>query len=87
MPSLATRLRRAIARRFFVALRRATHRMPSELRTVAKARVLVVAPHIDDEAIPCGGTLALHARVGSTVYDGSVKSQLEKLRKQLVGQA
>jgi F-type H+-transporting ATPase subunit delta len=25
------------------------------------------------------------AKVGSTVYDGSVKSQLEKLRKQLVG--
>lgn len=68
MPSLATRLRRAIARRFFVALRRATHRMPSELRTIAKSRVLVVAPHIDDEAIPCGGTLALHARAGSTVH-------------------
>lgn len=31
-----------------------------------------------------GGVLA---KVGSTVYDGTVKSQLEKLRKQLVGQA
>jgi F0F1-type ATP synthase delta subunit len=27
------------------------------------------------------------AKVGSTVYDGTVKTQLEKLRKQLVGQA
>ena len=31
-----------------------------------------------------GGVMAT---VGSTVYDGSVKTQLEKLRKQLVGQA
>ena len=30
-----------------------------------------------------GGVLA---KVGSTVYDGTVKTQLEKLRKQLVGQ-
>jgi F0F1-type ATP synthase delta subunit len=27
------------------------------------------------------------AKVGSTVYDGTVKTQLEKLRKQLVEQA
>jgi F0F1-type ATP synthase delta subunit len=26
------------------------------------------------------------AKVGSTVYDGTVKTQLEKLRKQLVSQ-
>ena len=31
-----------------------------------------------------GGVIA---KVGSTVYDGSVKTQLEKLRKQLVGRA
>ena len=31
-----------------------------------------------------GGVMA---KVGSTVYDGTVKTQLEKLRKQLVGQA
>ncbi len=42
--------------------------MPSRLRTVQKERVLVIAPHMDDEAIPCGGTLLLHARVGSTVH-------------------
>jgi LmbE family N-acetylglucosaminyl deacetylase len=65
---LVDRLRRAVARRFFVALRRATHRLPSRLRTVAKERVLVIAPHMDDEAIPCGGTLVLHTRAGSTVH-------------------
>ena len=31
-----------------------------------------------------GGVMAT---VGSTVYDGTVKTQLEKLRNQLVGQA
>lgn len=68
MLSLADSLRRAVARRFFLALRRATHRLPSRLRSVQKERLLVVAPHLDDEAIPCGGTLLLHARAGSTVH-------------------
>jgi LmbE family N-acetylglucosaminyl deacetylase len=30
-------------------------------------RVLVLAPHMDDETIGCGGTLALHARAGGNV--------------------
>ena len=42
--------------------------MPSRLRSVQKERVLVIAPHMDDEAIPCGGTLLLHARAGSAVH-------------------
>ncbi|HLU39639.1 MAG TPA: PIG-L deacetylase family protein [Planctomycetota bacterium] len=68
MSAFADRLRQAVARRFFVALRRATHRMPSRLRAPQRGRVLVVAPHLDDEVIPCGGTLLLHARAGSTVH-------------------
>jgi LmbE family N-acetylglucosaminyl deacetylase len=65
---LVDRLRRAVARRFLVALRRGTHRMPARLQKVQPGRVLVVAPHMDDEAIPCGGTLLLHAQAGSTVH-------------------
>jgi N-acetylglucosamine malate deacetylase 1 len=30
-------------------------------------RVLVLAPHMDDETIGCGGTLALHARQGASI--------------------
>jgi len=30
-------------------------------------RVIVLAPHMDDETIGCGGTLALHVRAGGTV--------------------
>ena len=44
-----------------------THRMPLELRAVARSRVLVVAPHMDDAEIACGGTLALHGRAGSAI--------------------
>jgi LmbE family N-acetylglucosaminyl deacetylase len=67
MHSFANRLRSALARRFLVALRRATHRMPVELVVPAPGRVLVVAPHMDDESIACGGTLLLHKALGSTV--------------------
>jgi F-type H+-transporting ATPase subunit delta len=41
-----------------------------------------VAATVDPTLI--GGVMA---KVGSTVYDGTVKTQLEKLRKQLVEQA
>jgi len=65
--SLPTRIRSALARRFLVKLRRATHRMPVQLVQPHADRVLVVAPHMDDEAIACGGSLILHRKAGSEV--------------------
>jgi LmbE family N-acetylglucosaminyl deacetylase len=43
------------------------HRMPVELVDVEPGRVLVVAPHMDDEVIGPGGTLVRHVRAGSDV--------------------
>jgi N-acetylglucosamine malate deacetylase 1 len=55
------------ATRFLRRIHRITHRMPVTLRAIQKERVLVVAPHPDDEVIAIGGSLALHQRVGSEV--------------------
>lgn len=41
--------------------------MPVKLRALEKRRVLVVAPHPDDEVIAVGGSLALHKQLGSEV--------------------
>jgi LmbE family N-acetylglucosaminyl deacetylase len=55
------------ATRFLGRVHRITHRMPAKLRNIEKQRVLVIAPHPDDEVIAIGGCLALHQRAGSTV--------------------
>jgi len=67
MPTLADRLRTALARRFLVNIKRASHRMPVQLEAPVTGRILVIAPHMDDEAIACGGTLLLHKALGSAV--------------------
>lgn len=59
----------------------ATRAIEARLSTVTGTTVQVDTV-VDPTLI--GGVMAT---VGSTVYDGTVKTQLEKLRKQLVGQA
>ena len=59
------RFRTWAAGRFLARVHRITHRMPVELVRVERARVLTLAPHMDDEVIGAGGILALHRRCGS----------------------
>ena len=56
---------------------------PSRLQLGAVTGMNVAVDAVVDPDL-IGGVLA---KVGSTVYDGTVKSQLDRLRKQLVGQA
>ena len=76
MQTISNRVRSAFARRFLLSLRRATHRLPVQLETLQRQRVMVIAPHMDDEAIGPGGTVlaavAQGAEVGVVVVsDGS----------------
>ena len=67
MQTVVNRLRSAFARRFLLSLNRATHRLPVQIEKPHRGRVLVIAPHMDDEVIACGGTLLLHRGLRSDV--------------------
>lgn len=60
-------IREMTALRLLRRMHRVTHRMSLVLRPVEKARVLVVAPHMDDDVIGAGGALLLHRELGSEV--------------------
>lgn len=64
---LVRRVREFGAVRLLRRLHRVGHRLPVRLRSPERARVLVIAPHMDDDVIGPGGTLALHRQRGSTV--------------------
>src|SRR5205807_5615866 len=66
-PPLLDGILERTATRFLRRIHRVTHRMPIKLRAIEKQRILVVAPHPDDEVIAVGGNLALHQRLGSEV--------------------
>lgn len=67
MPSFSNRVRTALARLSYIALKRASQRMPMELVVPVRARVLVVSPHMDDEVMACGGSLLLHRQLQSDI--------------------
>ena len=61
------RARQYGALRLLQRLHRISHRLPVQLRAPECARVLVVAPHMDDDVIGPGGTLALHRQKQSSI--------------------
>ena len=51
----------------FLVMRRFVQQGISPWASAGNQRVLVIAPHPDDEAVGCAGTLLLHARSGDAV--------------------
>ena len=64
---LARRLRARASLALLRRIHRLTHRIPVEVRQIEKARVLVVAPHMDDETFGAGGALLQLIEKGSEV--------------------
>jgi LmbE family N-acetylglucosaminyl deacetylase len=82
------KIRAALARRFLLKLKRATHRSQPELITLGASEVMVIAPHMDDEIIGCGGTLLRLIEGGANVHivfttDSSAAVRDASLRRQV----
>ena len=61
-------IRSALARRFLLNIKRATHRARAMPFVPEANEVLVLAPHMDDEVIGCGGTLLRMIEAGAGVH-------------------
>ncbi len=61
------RLFKGVTQRFMQRIHHAAHRREPELRQVQACKVLVLAPHMDDEVIGPGATLLQHVAAGSRV--------------------
>jgi N-acetylglucosamine malate deacetylase 1 len=51
-----------------LARSRSLFSQPVERYEPGRAKVIVLAPHMDDEVLGCGGTMARHASAGSVVH-------------------
>jgi LmbE family N-acetylglucosaminyl deacetylase len=73
-PAFLDRLCMYTATKFLTRIHRITHRMPIKLKKISKQKVLLIAPHTDDEVVAVGGCLSLHQNVGSEVMVAYVTS-------------
>ncbi len=64
---LPARIKWSHIRRLYEALEPGLKACPVKPESPESGRVLVLAPHIDDDVIGCGGTLARHAESGDEV--------------------
>lgn len=68
LPSFMQKFREKTALWVLQKTQRITHRLPIRLVDPVPSRLLVIAPHMDDEVIAAGGTLARHREIGSKVH-------------------
>lgn len=82
------KFRNRFAHKFLIKIWRVTHRTTIDIAPINKARVLVIAPHMDDETFACGGLLLLHKQQGSKigvifVTDSGGSSESEDKRREV----
>ena len=100
LPIVKKLVHKALGRRRIQSLRRlvstgSIHTQPISVCRPESGKIAVLAPHMDDEVLGCGGTIAMHAKAGADVtvifltdgrYGGSAEAALpeaERYRGQL----